>query len=207
MQDTIIFFMNEYGYIGIFLLIMLENIFPPIPSEIVLGFGGYMTSMTNLTMFGVIFISSIASCIGALILYFIGYLINKERLIKFANSKFGKMFRIKEKDILKANNWFLEKGYKTILFGRFIPLIRSLISIPAGISKMPLLSFLLLTFIGTFIWNAILTIIGSHLGNRWNQLGVFIGKYSLVVFIIISICIIIFIFFKINKKLKSCNFK
>ena len=191
MENTIIFLMNKYGYLGILLLIMIENIFPPIPSEIILGFGGFMTKSTNLTLFGVILVSTIGSCLGASILYFVGYLINKERLIKFTKTKIGKLLNFKEVDIENANNWFLKSGYKTILFGRFVPIIRSIISIPAGISKMSFLAFLLLTFIGTFIWNGILTITGSMLGDNWYKIGVFIKKYSLIV-IIVSIFVSVF---------------
>lgn len=193
MENTVIFFMNKYGYLGILFLIMIENIFPPIPSEIVLGFGGFMTRNTNLTLFGVIFISAIGSCLGASILYFFGYAINKERLIKLTKTKFGKILNLKETDIENANNWFLKRGYKSILFGRFIPLIRSVISIPAGISKMPFLAFILLTFIGTFIWNGILTIIGSMLGDNWYKIVLFIKKYSTSA-LIISIIFTVFSF-------------
>jgi len=207
MDNTIIFLMNKYGYLGILLLIMIENIFPPIPSEIILGFGGYMTRTTNLTLFGVIFISAIGSCLGASILYWFGYIINKERLIRLTKTKIGKIINFKEEDIENANEWFLKRGYKSILFGRFIPVIRSIISIPAGISKMPFLAFFLLTFIGTFIWNGILTIIGSILGDNWYKIGIFIKKYSIFV-IIISVLINVFlIMYWIIKRRKVKNKK
>ena len=183
MDETMIFLMNEYGYLGIFLLIMIENIFPPIPSEIVLGFGGFMTKTTNLTLFGVILISTIGSCLGAAILYFFGYIINKDRLVSFTKSKLGRILSVKEKDIENANDWFLKHGNISILFGRFVPIIRSIISIPAGISKMSFIKFLFLTFIGTFIWNGILTIIGSILGNNWYKIVLFMKKYSFIVLI------------------------
>ena len=193
MENTIIFFMNNYGYLGIFLLIMIENIFPPIPSEIILGFGGFMTKTTNLTMFGVILISTIGSCLGASILYLIGYIINKERLIILSKTKIGKVLGLKDKDIENANNWFIRYGNISILFGRFIPIIRSIISIPAGISKVSFTKFLFLTFIGTFIWNGILTIVGNVLGSNWYKIGVFIKKYSLIVIVLIIILFVLFI--------------
>lgn len=193
MEDSIIVLMNEYGYLGIFLLIMIENIFPPIPSEIILGFGGFMTKTTNLTMFGVILISTIGSCLGASILYFIGYIINKERLIILSKTKIGKVLGLKDKDIENANNWFIRYGNISILLGRFIPIIRSIISIPAGISKVSFTKFLFLTFIGTFIWNGILTIVGNVLGSNWYKIGVFIKKYSLIVIVLIIILFVLFI--------------
>lgn len=205
MQNTIIFFMNKYGYLGILLLIMIENIFPPIPSEIILGFGGFMTRTTNLTLFGVILVSAIGSCLGAALLYLLGYVINKERLIKFTKTKIGKVLNFKESDIENANNWFLKKGYKSILFGRFVPVIRSIISIPAGISKMPFLAFILLTFIGTFIWNGVLTVAGSMLGDNWYKIGIFIKKYSIVVTIISMVVAILSIFYWIKIRKVKIN--
>ena len=116
MEDTIIVLMNQYGYLGIFFLIMIENIFPPIPSEIILGLGGYMAKTTNLTLFGVIFISTIASCLGASILYYVGVVFNREPSIKTSIKRLIKILRINEKDVRKANQWFLQKGEKTVLF-------------------------------------------------------------------------------------------
>lgn len=189
--------MNEYGYLGILLLIMIENIFPPIPSEIILGFGGFMTRTTNLTLFGVILISAIGSCLGATILYYFGYLLKKERLVLFTKSKLGRFLRLKKEDVENANNWFLKHGYKSIFFGRFVPVIRSIISIPAGISQMPIGKFCLLTFIATFIWNGVLTVIGCLLGNNWYKIGLFIHKYSflVIIFSIITTILSISIFY------------
>lgn len=205
MEDSIIFFMNQYGYLGIFLLIMIENIFPPIPSEIILGFGGFMTKSTNLTMFGVILISTIGSCLGSLILYFIGYIISKERFIMFTKSKLGKVLGIKASDIENASNWFIKNGNTSILFGRFIPIIRSIISIPAGINKISFTRFLLLTFIGTFIWNGVLTIIGFILGNEWFKVVIFMKKYSNILIIVMIFLIILFMVKKIyvSKKIND----
>lgn len=200
MQETIIDLMNGYGYLGILFLIMIENIFPPIPSEIILGVGGYMTKTTNLTLFGIVLVSTIGSCLGALILYYLGRIINKEKLISLTDNHLGKILQINASDIEKANQWFLAKGSKTILFGRFVPVIRSLISIPAGISQMSLVKFIILTAIGTFIWNGILTITGSILGTHWYKIGIFMKKYSLIVIIGTIIIIIIIILSWLKKR-------
>ena len=154
MENWIIEVMNTYGYIGIFLLIALENIFPPIPSEVILTFGGFMTTTTNLSVFWVIIVSTIGSVAGAIILYGIGVLLNVDRLERIVD-KWGHILRITSKDIKKADDWFHRFGVWTIFFGRLVPLIRSLISIPAGMSRMNMGIFLLFTTIGTLIWNTI----------------------------------------------------
>lgn len=200
MEETVISLMNNYGYLGILLLIMLENIFPPIPSEIILGFGGFMTKTTNLTMFGVIFIATIGSCLGAMVLYYLGRFLNKERLISCATSKIGKILRITPNDIERTNEWFIKRGAKAILFGRFVPIIRSLISIPAGMSAMNFQKFLFFTFIGTFIWNGILTIVGSVLGNNWYKIVIFIGNYSLIVIVILFIIFLLLLYLFLFKR-------
>jgi len=135
MEKWIIEVMNTYGYIGIFLLIALENIFPPIPSEVILTFGGFMTTTTNLSVFWVIIVSTIGSVAGAIILYGIGVLLNVDRLERIVD-KWGHILRITSKDIKKADDWFHRFGVWTIFFGRLVPLIRRLISIPAGMSHM-----------------------------------------------------------------------
>ena len=99
MENFVIEIMNNFGYLGIGLLILIENIFPPIPSELILTFGGFMTTNSNITIIGVIFASTIGSLLGAIVLYYIGKILNKERLIKIVKSKYGKLLRIKPKDI------------------------------------------------------------------------------------------------------------
>ena len=166
MQEMVIEIMNNFGYIGIFLLIAIENIFPPIPSEVILLFGGFMTTSTDMNVIGVIIASTLGSLVGAIALYYIGKILNKERLKKIITSKYGKLLRLTPEDIDKADNWFDTKGNKTVFFCRFIPLIRSLISIPAGMSEMPMKKFLIYTIAGSAIWNTALTIAGSIVGEN-----------------------------------------
>ena len=141
MQEIIISIMNNWGYLGIALLIAVENIFPPIPSEVILTFGGFMTTYSNLKLIGIIISSTIGSVLGAIILYLIGRIINKERLEKIVEGKIGTILHFKKQDIEKANSWFEKRGKSTVFFCRFIPIVRSLISIPAGITKMKFFSF------------------------------------------------------------------
>ncbi len=202
MENWIIQFMEQYGYIGVFLMIALENIFPPIPSEIVLTFGGFMTTNTSMTVTGVVIASTAGSVIGAVILYGIGLLLDVERLEKIID-RWGHILRITKEDIYKADSWFDRYGIWTVLFCRMVPLIRSLISIPAGMSNMKFGLFLIFTTIGTLIWNIILVSIGASLGENWASILSFMDIYSNIAYAIIGIGIIIFLFFFFSKKRKK----
>lgn len=201
MQETIINIMNQFGYLGVFLLIAIENVFPPIPSEVILLFGGFMTTYTSLTIFGVTIASTLGSILGAIILYYIGKILNKKRLKKIISGKTGKILRLKPEDIDKADNWFDTKGNITVFFCRFIPLIRSLISIPAGMSEMKMSKFLIYTLIGSIIWNFVLTLVGSIVGENWISISNMLDKYSniVVIILIIIFVIAIAIFYKKRK--------
>lgn len=199
MQTAIISIMNKFGYFGVFFLIAVENIFPPIPSEVILLFGGFMTTYSKINILGVIIASTLGSLVGALILYYIGKILNKERLKKIVKGKIGKILRLKAKDIDKADEWFDTKGNKTVFFCRFVPILRSLISIPAGMSEMPMPKFLLYTTVGSAIWNAVLTIAGSIVGDKWETIVDIFDKYShitLIVLIILFIGAIIYFYKK-----------
>ena len=134
MEEWIKGLVEQFGYWGVFFLIAIENVFPPIPSEVILTFSGFLTYSTNLTVFGVVLVSTAGSVIGAVILYGIGLLLDVERLEKIID-KYGKVLRLTREDIYKADAWFDKYGIWTVLFCRVIPLVRSLISIPAGMSN------------------------------------------------------------------------
>lgn len=201
MENWITSFMEQFGYIGIALIIALENVFPPIPSEIVLPFGGFMTTYTSLTVFWVIIAATIGSVVGAVILYGVGLLLDVERLEKIVE-RWGHILRVKKEDIRKADAWFDKYGYWTVLFCRMVPLVRSLISIPAGMSNMKFGLFLVYTTIGTLIWNTILVLVGATLGSNWHEITDFIGVYSNFAYAIIAIAGIAFLiwFFRRSKK-------
>lgn len=203
MQEIILQIMNSYGYLGVFLLIAIENIFPPIPSEVILLFGGFMTTWTDLNIIFMIIAATLGSIVGAIILYYIGKILNKRRLIKIVSGKVGKVLRLKPSDIEKADEWFDKKGNKTVFFCRFIPIVRSLISIPAGMSEMKMPKFLLYTFAGSIIWNTVLLVIGNRVGENWESiLGVF-DRYSHIVLIILIVMFFGLIFWFYYKRLKK----
>lgn len=186
MQAWITDFMEQFGYFGIFLMLAVENIFPPIPSEVILPFGGFLTITSSLTIPGVVIAATLGSLLGAVILYYIGRLLDVERMEKLVD-RWGGIIRITKKDIHKADKWFDKYGYWTVLFCRMIPLVRSLISIPAGMSGMKFSVFMLFTTIGTLGWNLLLVLIGAALGESWGDIAVYMDVYSNVVYALIAV--------------------
>lgn len=199
MESWITSVMEQFGYLGIALLILLENVFPPIPSEVILTFGGFMTTKSELTIVGVVIASTIGSVVGAVILYWIGRILNVDRLERIIE-KWGKYLRLTKEDVRKADAWFDKYGPWTVFFCRFVPLIRSLISIPAGMSGMNQWLFLLLTTLGTLIWNLVLVIVGAKVGDNWHQIVNYMDVYSNFMYAIIAIGIIVFIIWFVKRK-------
>ena len=203
MQEFILTIMEQFGYLGVFLLIAVENIFPPIPSEVILLFGGFMTTYTNLSIPLMVIAATLGSLLGAIVLYYIGKILNKERLKKIVSGKIGKVLRIKYEDIDKADEWFDTKGNKTVFFCRFIPIVRSLISIPAGMSEMPMGKFLLYTITGSAIWNTVLIVVGSIVGENWTNILGILDNYSHIVLILLIIAFVVFVFWFYRSKMKK----
>lgn len=185
MITSLLEYINSFGYKAIFILIAIENIFPPIPCEIILTFGGFMTTITDLTPLGVIVVASLGSYLGAVILYCLGYLIKLDKLTIILAK-----FHFNEPELKRSINWFERYGKISVLVGRLIPIIRSLISLPAGIMKMNFFSFSLYSLIGTIIWNTILVCLGIILGNSWTLISNYIKQYT---FIILIIALIIYL--------------
>ena len=182
-------------------MITVENIFPPIPSEVILTLGGFMTSKDGVTMslFGVIMYSTFGSMLGAIILYYVGFIFNKDRLLKIVRSKVGRVLCLKESDIIKSDSSFNKNGDLTVLYSRFVPILRSLISIPAGVNRMKFSIFLIYTFIGSLIWNTVLVSLGKLVGENYMIVAGVFSKYSKVVLVLL----ILFIIYKIYKKIKK----
>lgn len=199
MQSWITGIMEQFGYIGIFLLILIENIFPPIPSEVILTFGGFMTTRSSMNIFGVIAVSTLGSVGGAIILYYIGRVLSIEKIERIVE-KWGKFLRIEKKDVHKADGWFKKYGAWTVFFCRFIPLIRSLISLPAGMAHMNLWLFIGLTTLGTAIWNTVLVFIGASVGASWESIVGYMDVYSNIVYIVLGLILITFLGLFLKKR-------
>ncbi|MFD1736443.1 DedA family protein [Bacillus salitolerans] len=202
MENWITEIMETYGYVGILLLIALENLFPPIPSEVILTFGGFMTTKTEMTITGVVIFSTIGSVLGAIILFGIGLLIDVERLEKIID-RWGHILRLTKKDIHKADAWFDKYGVWTVFFCRMIPLIRSLISIPAGMSNMNFFIFLIFTTLGTLIWNIALVNIGAAVGASWEDIVHYMDIYSNIVYVILALLFIWIVILYLKKRAKT----
>ncbi|RNB88711.1 DedA family protein [Brevibacillus nitrificans] len=199
MQTWITAFLEQFSYIGIFLLMALENVFPPIPSEVILTFSGFMTTYTTLSIPGVIISATMGSVMGAIVLYGIGYYLELEK-IEVLVDRWGHILRLKREDIARANAWFDKYGYWTIFLCRMVPLVRSLISVPAGMTKMNVWLFLLFTTLGTLIWNVALVMLGAFLGQSWEEILTFMDMYSTVAYAVIGGGIVMFLILFLRKR-------
>ena len=183
MDSIVIEAINKCGYLGIVFLITIENIFPPIPSEVILTFGGFATTITDITVIGAIIAYTIGSVLGAILLYWVGMFLSEEKIYSFTEGKCGRILGLKKTNINKAFRWFDSRGKYAVFFGRFIPIIRSLVSIPAGMAKMSMLPFLALTTVGSLIWNTALILLGRLAGESWGKVAGCIDGYSNIILI------------------------
>ncbi|EAD5840774.1 TPA: DedA family protein [Listeria innocua] len=202
METWITSIMADFGYIGIFVLIMVENLFPPIPSEIILTFGGFMTTVTSLNVVMVIIVATLGSVVGAILLYKVASYFGKERLTNIV-LKYGRVLRLKESDIERAESFFLKYGSWAVFLCRMIPLIRSLISIPAGMTKMKMSKFLILTTAGSLLWNTVLIGLGAMLGESWSEIVVFMDSFSTVIYSIIAVIVLVGLGFFFRARFKK----
>lgn len=167
MQEAFFGFISQFGYFAVAGLILFENIFPPIPSELILPLSGFLVSKTSMTLPLVIAAATFGSVVGAYILYGIGRLLSQERLEVFFDTKLMRMLGFHSDDVAKAIGWFDRKGQITVLICRCVPVVRSLISIPAGTAKMNMVRFALYTLVGSLAWNTVLCTLGFWAGDAW----------------------------------------
>ena len=203
MEVLIIEMVERFGYIGIILLIALENIFPPIPSEVILTFGGFLTTYTKLNVWGVILSATIGSVAGAIVLYIVGRCLTGERLMQLVDGKLGKRLPFNRDDVEYTLEWFAKKGNKAVFFCRCIPILRSLISIPAGMAKMAMGSFMLMTVMGTVIWNVVLVHLGAFAGASWGIITEYMGTYKNWTLLVLGIALFAGIMWFIRKQRKK----
>jgi membrane protein DedA with SNARE-associated domain len=182
MEELIIQLMEQYGYFGMFFMIFVENLFPPIPSEVILTFGGFMTTYTSLTIPYVILSATIGAVAGAIVLYYIGTIFNVEKLEAFT-AKYGKILHLKVEDVARANAWFEKRGALAVFLCRMVPVLRSLISIPAGMSRMKMGTFMTYTIIGTLLWNILLVSAGALLGASWHTALEYMDVYQTIAYV------------------------
>lgn len=188
--------MEALGGFGAALLIGLENLFPPLPSEIILPLAGFTASQGDLGLIEVILWCTAGSVVGAWALYGVGALLGRERTRAIMN----KLPLVKIEDVDKTEKWFDKHGKKTVFFGRMIPIFRSLISIPAGVTRMPLLIFTGLTLVGSLIWNTILIYAGYLLGENWHKVEQYVGILSKVVLALIVLGLVVWIVMRLRQR-------
>lgn len=175
-QDVI----EQLGYLGVALLVVAENVFPPIPSEVVLPFAGFVAQQGSESVVLMILAATVGSVGGALIMYWIAAIIGDERLHAFTR-RFGKWVQIREVDLTRAEEWFDRHATSAVLIGRCVPLIRSVVSIPAGFRRMKLVPYIAYTFMGSLVWNILLIGAGALLGDNWERVGSYVGVFQWVV--------------------------
>ena len=178
--DWIIGLMEALGSPGAGLLVALESIFPPIPSELILPLAGFAASRGDLHVVAAVVWTTVGSVVGALVLYALGARVGEERLRAVAR----RMPLVRESDIDTVDGWFERHGGKAVFFGRMVPGVRSLISVPAGVARMPVPRFLLLTALGSLVWNSLLIGAGYALGARWSVVEAWVGRFQEVVVVL-----------------------
>ena len=182
------------GYFGVFVLMALESMIAPVPSEVVMPFAGYLVLQGKFDFWLVLIASSIGSIFGSLLSYYMGLFGGRPFILKF-----GKYLLLDESHLEWTEKWFKKQGNKTIFISRFIPVVRHLISVPAGIAKMALHKFIIYRFIGAAIWNLILLYSGFKLGSHWDK----IHKFSKELDIIFVIAVVLFLGYFIWKHKKN----
>ncbi|MDY5785140.1 MULTISPECIES: DedA family protein [unclassified Corynebacterium] len=193
--DWVVHLMELLGAPGVGIAILLENLFPPIPSEVVLPLAGFTVSQGSLNFLSVFIWSVLGSVVGAYMLYGAGVWLGADRLRRIADW----MWLVKASDVDNTLAFFHEYGKVSVFFGRLIPGVRSLISIPAGLDRMNLITFGLWTTFGSALWNALLITLGFYLGENWHVVEDYVNTYSNVVYAIIALILLGALFYFIRR--------
>jgi len=180
MTDWIIQTISQWGYVGIFLVMLAESIFPPIPSELIIPFAGFAAANGELNFFGVIAAATIGAVVGMLPWYFAGRIFGLDR-VRWLADRYGRLLTMNAEEIDTAVGFFQRYGPIIVLFGRLLPIIRTLISIPAGLARMPLPIFLLASTAGALVWNTVLTLAGYVLHEHYEVIEVVLDPLSYLV--------------------------
>lgn len=191
MQQWILEWIGSFGGLAIWWLIFFENIFPPIPSEVILTFSGFLTVQSRLTLAEAAVAATIGSMSGALVLYAAGYKLGRERLARWLSGRAGRILHLCPEDVDRAQGWFDRHGSGAVFFCRFVPLVRSLISLPAGMAHMPLPRFIVLTTAGSAIWNVVLIWLGALFGDAWETVVCYMDTYAWVALGVLGLAVLV----------------
>ena len=194
-QDVI----ERLGAVGVALLVILENVFPPIPSEIVLPFAGFVAQRGDGSVIVMIIAATVGAVIGALVLYAIAAVIGPVRLASFI-ARFGRWFGVKPADLVRAEQWFDRHAVAAVLLGRCVPLIRSVVSVPAGFRRMRLAPFVVFTALGSAVWNTALIGAGAILGDQWEKVEPYVAVLQYVVIAAVVLLVARFALSKLRRR-------
>ncbi|MFI6327743.1 DedA family protein [Micromonospora chersina] len=187
---------DSFGAVGVALLVALESIIPPIPSEVVLAMAGYLTAEGRFNVVLIVLAATAGSLLGALVLYWLGAALGEERLKRWLDH----IPLVDRDDLEKADRWFERHGRWAVLIGRVVPVVRSLVSVPAGANRMPLGEFVLLTTLGSGVWNALIVGAGFALGSRWEQVNQYSDWFNYAIFAVFAVMIVSWVVKKVRRR-------
>ncbi|MCX5596712.1 DedA family protein [Streptomyces phaeochromogenes] len=187
---------DTMGGPGAGLAIALENLFPPLPSEVILPLTGFAAGQGVISLFSALFWTTLGSVVGAAVLYWIGMLFGRERMYAI----WARLPLVKSSDLERTEKWFTKHGTKAVFFGRMVPIFRSLISVPAGLERMPMPIFLLLTTLGSLIWNSVLVLSGYWLGDQWDIVETYVGVVSKVVLVLVVAALVLYLTVRVRSR-------
>jgi len=187
--------METLGPVGAAIAIALENLFPPLPSEIILPLAGFTASQGGFSLFSALFWTTLGSVVGAAVLYWLGVKLGRDRLYAIVD----RMPLVDTDDLSKAEDWFARHGRSAVFFGRMIPMVRSGISVPAGVARMPFWQFLLYTTAGSLLWNSIFVLAGYYLGENWH----YVENYASVFQYVVIGLVVALVGWFVTKKVRS----
>ena len=201
MFDKIVEIVSAFGYIGVFLLMLLENIFPPIPSELIMPLAGFVAARGDLNFVAVILVGTAGSVVGALPWYYAGAKLGQERM-KHLAERWGHWLTLSPADVDKASDWFGRHGRGAVFFGRLIPAVRTLISVPAGIAGMSMTRFLIYSTLGSLIWTALLALAGYLLESQYQKVSEYLNPISTAVVVLM---VLYYLYRLIHQRFASKN--
>jgi membrane protein DedA with SNARE-associated domain len=187
------------GYPGLTILVALENVFPPIPSEVILPLAGFLTGQNRFSFPIVLFATTLGSLLGALLLYSIGAAIGQARVQRIVE-KYGRWALLTPEDLTRAETWFDRFGPIAVFTGRLVPIVRSLVSIPAGYRRMPISQFVLLTGAGSLLWNGALVTLGWIFGENWHIIERYVGWLQYIVIAVVAVLIVRFVWLRLRQR-------
>ncbi|MFG2127247.1 DedA family protein [Streptomyces sp. NPDC048751] len=190
---------DTMGGPGAGLAIALENLFPPLPSEVILPLTGFAAGQGVLTLASALFWTTLGSVAGAVVLYWIGMLFGRERM----HAIWAKLPLVKASDLERTEDWFAKHGTKAVFLGRMVPIFRSLISVPAGVQRMPLPVFVMLTTLGSLIWNAVLVMAGYWLGDQWEVAETYVSIVSKAVLVLVVAALAVYLAVRLRGRNKA----